>query len=95
MLLECPVPVRDRPGDGDVPEGRDDPDGPEEDEDVVPLEDKVEGAGTVLVEHAGRLGTRGAVGECLRLTRVPSLVHVSCQWRRAVLFLPKNETSWL
>ena len=35
MLLECPVPVRDRPGDGDVPEGRDDPDGPEEDEDVL------------------------------------------------------------
>ena len=87
MLLECPVPVRDRPSDGDVPEGRDDPDGPEEDEDVVPLEDQVEGAGTILVKHAGGLGTRGTVGECFRLTRVPGLVHVSCQWRRAVLFL--------
>ena len=47
MLLECPVPVRDRPGDGDVPESRDDPDGPEEDEDVVPLQDEVQGAGAV------------------------------------------------
>ena len=55
MFLECPVPVRDRPGDGDVPEGRDDPDGPEEDEDVVPLQDQVRSPRAVPVEHAGRL----------------------------------------
>ena len=81
--------MRHGPSDGNVPQGGDDADGPEEDEDVVPLEDQVEGAGTVLVEHAGGLRTRGTVGECFWLTRVPGLVHVSCQWRRAVLFLEK------
>ena len=81
--------MRDSPSDGDVPQGGDDADGPEEDEDVVPLEHEVQGPRPVLVEHAGGLGARGAVGKCLWLTRVPCLVHVT-RGRSAVLLLKIN-----
>ena len=81
--------MRHGPSDGNVPQGGDDADGPEEDEDVVPLEDEVQGPGPVLVEHAGRLRARGAVGECLWLTRVPGLVHVA-RGRGTVLLLKRR-----
>ena len=42
----------DSAGDRDVAEGGDDADTPEEDEDVVPLQDEVQGAGAVPAQSA-------------------------------------------
>ena len=55
-----------------------------------PLEAEVERPGPEPVEYTGGVRAGGAVGECFWLTRVPGPVHVSCQWRRAVLFLQRT-----